>query len=87
MRFHTTEAEFGWTNVVVSPNPMLKLFQLITALLPARTVVCPPFCVMEPWPRCTVPPTGPALTSEPALTHDSAMSTRRFMRTIRCERA
>src|SRR5579863_8165524 len=32
--FHATELAEGWTNVVVSPTPMLKLPQLIIVLPP-----------------------------------------------------
>src|SRR5215813_3057424 len=58
MRFQTIDEDEGWAKIVLSPRPMLKLCQLITARSEVLIVRIEPAVlkVALPWP--TVPPTG-----------------------------
>ena len=78
------EVEEGWTNFVVSPAAMLKVFQLRMAFCDAVTVSCEPLCAAVAVPRPMDRPVGLASTfaakpkaSSPVTTRQKVESRRR----------
>ena len=60
-RLSATERAPGWMNCTVSPEAMLKLCQLMMALLPNWVMlVVLPFCWIAALPATTLPPMGAA---------------------------
>lgn len=64
MKLKTTEPDDGCRKVVVSPAPMLKLFQFKIVSWPTVTFNCEPNCWVVALPNETVMPDGLASVLE-----------------------